>query len=56
MIHGKIDNNEWHRNGKGDKPRTKTWERKYQDNYDDIDWDSYKRVAKERDKNEDNDS
>ncbi len=55
MSHGKIDGNEWHRNGKGDKPRTKTWERKYQDNYDDIDWSS-RRKSKKRDDDEDNDS
>lgn len=56
MSHGKIDNNEWNRNGKGDKPRTKTWEKKYRDNYDDIDWDSFKRIAKQKDNHEDYDS
>ena len=29
---------ERHRNGKGDKPRTNTASKKYQDNYSQINW------------------
>jgi len=29
---------ERHRNGKGDKPRTNTASKQYQDNYSEIDW------------------
>lgn len=56
MSRHKIDNNEWHRNGKGDKPRTKTWMREYQDNYDEIDWSSIRRKSKKRDDDEDDNS
>ena len=27
----KMKDNDWSRNGKGDKPRTKTWERQWQE-------------------------
>lgn len=41
-----MKDSDWNRNGKGDKPRTKTWERAWQDNYDDIDWSSHQKKKK----------
>ena len=46
----KMKDNEWSRNGKGDKPRTKTWERKWQENYDEIDWSEHRKKSKNVDR------
>lgn len=46
----KMKDNEWSRNGKGDKPRTNTWERKWQDNYDEIDWSEHRKKKKNTDR------
>ena len=46
----KMKDNEWSRNGKGDKPRTNTWERKWQDNYDEIDWSENRKKKKNTDR------
>jgi hypothetical protein len=49
----KMKDSDWHRNGKGDKPRTKTWEKSWQENYDDIDWSSHRNKKKGLDKKRD---
>ena len=46
----KMKDNEWSRNGKGDKPRTKTWEKQWQENYDDIDWSVHRKKKKNTDR------
>lgn len=46
----KMKDNEWSRNGKGDKPRTKTWEKRWQENYDDIDWSAHRDKKKNLDR------
>lgn len=46
----KMKDSEWNRNGKGDKPRTKTWERNWQDNYDEIDWSEHRKKKKNTDR------
>jgi len=46
----KMKDSDWNRNGKGDKSRTKTWEKSWQDNYDEIDWSSHKKKKKSFDK------
>lgn len=47
----KMKDSDWSRNGKGDKPRTKTWERKWQENYDEIDWSAHRKKNKHINKN-----
>jgi len=52
----KMKDSDWNRNGKGDKSRTKTWEKAWQDNYDEIDWSEHRKKKKqkrERDQEED---
>jgi len=49
MSQHRIKDNEWSRNGKGDKPRTNTWERQWQDNYDEIDWTRHKKKKNRKD-------
>jgi hypothetical protein len=39
----KVKDNEWTRNGKGDKPRTDTQSKQYQENFDSIDWSAHKK-------------
>jgi hypothetical protein len=39
----KVKDSEWTRNGKGDKPRTDTQSKKYQENFDSIDWSAHKK-------------
>jgi hypothetical protein len=46
----KMKDNEWSRNGKGDKPRTNTWEKQFQENYDEIDWSSHRKKKKNFDR------
>ena len=46
----KMKDSDWSRNGKGDKSRTKTWEKAWQDNYDEIDWSSHKKKKKNIDR------
>ena len=50
-----MKDSDWSRNGKGDKPRTKTWERQWQDNYDDIDWSAHRRQKKKQKRERDRD-
>lgn len=46
----KMKDSDWHRNGKGDKSRTKTWEKQWQDNYDEIDWSENRKKKKNTDR------
>jgi hypothetical protein len=46
----KMKDSEWSRNGKGDKSRTKTWEKAWQENYDEIDWSSHRKKKKNFDR------
>jgi hypothetical protein len=38
-----VKDSEWTRNGKGDKPRTDTQSKKYQENFAAIDWSAHKK-------------
>ncbi len=42
----KMKDGDWSRNGKGDNPRTKVWEKAWQENYDEIDWTAHRKKKK----------
>jgi len=42
-VSNKVKDNEWTRNGKGDKPRTNTQSKQYQENFVSIDWSAHKK-------------
>jgi hypothetical protein len=46
----KVKDNEWTRNGKGDKPRTDTQSKQYQENFDSIDWSAHKKSNEHKNK------